>query len=1433
MGNLLLSVYNELQKNNPYAHEYMETVLQKVQVEKKSSKLTAVIHSSRLLSFNAIEYFALFLSQKYPRFSIDVTNTFNKDTLTEKDFSILFKLYSESVRAIPLIFFDDADVTLEDKSISINLSSGKNFLDAVNFSESFSSYLASLIGKEYKINLTQNKEAPKTELPKYELENKVVKIVEKSKYDDFEIPGLKIKKDSVKVVHGKYQSIKPKDIISIDQALNDTGKVTVWGKVFAVTEQGNFRKIFIYSITDGSNSINLKILLDPNDKNIEKWENIKPGMHFAVKGDCQMDKYERDFVIMPYDIVSFDLQEKKDTAETKRVELHLHTKLSAMDALVDPEEAVKTAFKYGHKAVAITDHGVAQGFPQAMKAHDNIMKANPEADFKVIYGCEGYFVDNMISIYSGKRTGSIADTEFVVFDIETTGLSPATENITEIGAILVKGEQILDEFHTFADPEKPIPANITELTGITNEMVKDAPTQEQAIRAFKGFVDNRIVIAHNAASFDVNFIKVVGERIGVDFECEYIDTLPLAQNLLTDLKKHKLDVVAEHYNLGDFNHHRATDDAKMLFEIFKCMVKDLAAKGITDIGHINSGLSNTQKLPRKSNHIILLCKTREGLKNLYKLISFGHLKYFFKTPRMPKSEIIAHREGLIIGSACEAGELYQAVVAGKPHKELLKIASFYDFLEIQPLGNNEYMLREGIVESMEQIKDFNRKIIQLGEELNIPVVATGDVHFMTMEDSKYRAILMAGMGFSDADNQAPLYFRTTDEMLEEFNYISPEKAYEVVVTNPNLIADMVEPGIRAIPKGTYPPSIDGAEEELRTATYKKLHDIYGDNPPEIITERVDKELNSIIKHGYAVLYVIAKKLVQNSEEHGYLVGSRGSVGSSSIAFFSGISEVNPLPPHYVCPKCKYSEFNVPAEYLTGFDLPDKNCPVCGAKLHVDGNDIPFETFLGFDGDKEPDIDLNFSGEYQASAHRYTEDLFGHEYVFKAGTISALQDKTAYGYVKKYLDERGIVCNKAEENRLTLGCAGVKKTTGQHPGGMVVVPSTHEVYDFCPVQHPADDKDKGVVTTHFEFKYLHDTLLKLDILGHDVPTMYKHLEDMTGIKMADVPMNDPMVYKMLTSTEPIGVTPEDIQSQTATFGIPELGTDFVRQMLIDAQPQSFSDLIQISGLSHGTDVWIGNAQDLIKSGTCTIKDVIGTRDDIMLTLIKKGVEKAKAFKIMEITRKGNAAKMFDSELEDMLRSHGVEDWYIESCKKIKYMFPKAHAVAYLMAAIRLMWFKLYRPLEFYATIFTVRGDAIDYESAVGGKAVATKNLKEITQRLRIEKNAKDLESQTALQLVCEMLARGYEFLPIQLGKSKAKKYVIEDGKIRLPYSSLKGVGEAAAEQLEAACEKTTDFLSVEDFQKTSGVSSAVIDGLYNAGALGDMPKENQVSLLGMI
>ena len=1423
MSNLILSVFSDY--NSPeFINEFYNVYLDKIDVHRKNSHLSAVISSSRLVPYNAVENFASFLAYKYPEYSISIINKFDFGTFSTKHLNTLIQHFCDDIVNVPLNYFKKSEVSFDNNILNITVDKGYSFLKGCEFEKALSEYIQTLSGALVPVKLVktvcEEESEPMVILPP------VVKMVEKKpQYTDFIIDGLDIKDSSVKVFMGKYTA--PKNLMSIDDALIQNGKVMVWGKVFATAQQGNFRKIYIYSITDGTNSINVKILLDPNEKNFDKWDSVKPGMHFLVRGDCQLDKYERDYVIMPYDIITFDVKAKKDEAEVKRVELHLHTKLSSMDALIAPDEAVSYAYKLGHKAVAITDHGVAQGFPQAMLECDKIQKNDP--DFKVIYGCEGYLVDNIVNVYQGDYAGKMRDTEFVIFDIESTGLNPNTETITEIGAIRWKDGEVLEEFHTYADPGKAIPKNIVELTGITDDMVRGAPGQKEAIEMFKSFIGDGILVAHNAAGFDVNFIKVNAAKVGTDFKYQFLDTLPLARNLLQDLKNHKLDTLAEHYRLGNFNHHRATDDAVMLSKIFNGLIEDLEKQGIYDIEKINSDLSSTEKLPRRSNHIILLAKSQLGVKNLYKLISFAHLDYFFKTPRMPKSEIIKHREGLIIGSACEAGELYRAIIDGRSYDELLKIADFYDFLEIQPLGNNEFMVRDGKVESNVVLEDYNKLIVKLGEDLNKPVVATGDVHFLTMDDAQYRAILMAGMGFSDADQQAPLYFRTTEEMLKEFAYLGEEKAYEVVVTNTNLIADMIEPGIRAIPKGTFPPSIDGAEEELREATYRKLKNLYGENPPQLIVERVEKELNSVIRHGYAVLYVIAKKLVQNSEENGYLVGSRGSVGSSSLAFFAGISEVNPLPPHWLCKKCQYSDFNVPEDVLTGFDLEDKYCPVCGEKMYGDGNDIPFETFLGFNGDKEPDIDLNFSGEYQANAHRYTEDLFGHEYVFKAGTVSALQDKTAYGYVKKYLDERHLTKNKAEENRLTLGCSGVKKTTGQHPGGMVVVPSNHEVYDFCPVQHPADSKEKGVITTHFEFKYLHDTLLKLDILGHDVPTMYKHLEDLTGIKMADVPMNDKQVYKMLTSTEPIGVSPDDIQSLTATFGIPELGTDFVRQMLIEAQPQTFADLIQISGLSHGTDVWIGNAQELIKNKTCTISEVIGTRDDIMLTLIKKGVDKSKAFKIMEITRKGKAAKEFNAETEDMLRSHGVEEWYIDSCKKIKYMFPKAHAVAYLMAAIRLMWFKLYYPVEFYATYFTVRGEAIDYEAAVGGKAVATKKLKEVTARLKIEKTAKDEELRTSLQMVSEMLARGYEFLPIKLGESKAKKYAVVDGKIRLPYMSLKGVGETAAMQLEKACEDNTEFLSVEDFQKASGTSSAVIDTLYEVGALGDMPRTNQVSL----
>lgn len=1247
---------------------------------------------------------------------------------------------------------------------------------------------------------------------------------------EFEIPGLALDTTPVKVIEGKM--FKPGTTLQLKNIGAEAGKCVIWGDVFFTELKGNFRKSYTISITDYTGSVSLKIRSNVNEnieKWQEKWEAIRPGDTLIVKGDCYFDKYESDFVINPYDILKVGHAKRMDNYKgEKRIELHLHTKMSSMDGFVEPEDAVKTAYRWGHKAVAITDHGVAQGFPLAMAAAEEIRKKDPA--FKLIYGTEAYFVDDMVPIAYGTLHRSLAG-EYVVFDIETTGLSPKEDKITEIGAVLLEDGEIKDVFNTFVDPQRPIPAKIVELTGITDAMVAGAPSQKKAVQAFLEFAGSRPLVAHNGHGFDIRFIRKAADDAGLVFENTYLDTLPLAQSLYPGLRNYKLDTIGRHLEIPDFNHHRASDDAKALSDIFIRMLDDLKFREIAAIEQINTGVGATKANSKKMYHMILLVKNQVGLKNLYRLISKAHVEHFYKKPRILRSELNQYREGILIGSACEAGELFRAMVGGASFDELCAIAAYYDYLEIQPIGNNLFMLREGMVDSIDALQQYNKMILRIADKLGKLCVATGDVHFLNPEDGAYRAVLMAGQGFKDADNQAPLYFRTTEDMLAEFAYLGEERAYEVVVENPAKIADMIDGGIRAIPKGTFTPTIEGADESLRRDTMENAKARYGDPLPELVEKRLTRELDSIIKHGFAVLYVIAQKLVRNSEEHGYLVGSRGSVGSSAVAHFSGISEVNSLPPHYLCPKCKWSQFFEKGEVADGFDLPDKNCPECGEKLLVDGHDIPFETFLGFDGDKEPDIDLNFSGEYQSDSHRYTEELFGKEFVFKAGTISGLQDKTAYGYVKKYLDERNRVVNKAEENRLCIGCTGVKRTTGQHPGGMVVVPSDHEIYDFCPIQHPADDKDKGVFTTHFEFKHLHDTLLKLDELGHDVPTMYKHLEDMTGIKMDEVPMNDPKVISLLTSTEALGIGPEDIGSETGTFGIPELGTNFVRNMLIEAQPKTFSDLIQISGLSHGTDVWNGNAQDLIRDGICTISDVIGTRDSIMIYLLHKNVEPKAAFTIMELTRKGKVAKSgFPEGIEEMLREHDVPDWYLESCKKIKYMFPKAHAVAYLIAAIRLMWFKVYHPLAFYATYFTVRGEDIDYEAAVGGFSVAKSHMKAIMDRPKEEKTAKDEDTLVSLQIVCEMLARGYEFAPIELGKSEAKRYMVENGKIRLPFMAMKGIGEAAANSLEEAGKNAADYISVEEFQQAAvGVSNTVIDTLYNMGVLSHLPKSSQITL----
>ncbi|MDK2813387.1 MAG: polymerase subunit alpha, Gram-positive type [Clostridiales bacterium] len=1401
-----------------------------VAVDRAAALVTVTLHAPVPFTTEQQQQLAQLLTGRFEGFCVQVRSALQYEDLGPAELLVLADELKRE--GLPLNgFLEGCGIVIEGQTITIDVCHGDVLLHQMGFAEKMAQCVRKATGVLPVVKLICSKRPSAEKVEAKMLAKQPTPQVSaargpsRSVKTEIAVDGLELTDTPPRLVNGR--PFKTNNVTAIKDLGQDSGKVTVWGDVFANEVKGSFRKIYRIAITDKTSSINLKIRPEL-DENTERWDNIQPGDTLIVKGLCSYDRYENDYVIMPFDVLKVERRGREDHAEQKRIELHLHTKLSSMDAMGDPAAAVRLAARFGHPAIAITDHGVVQGFPEAMLEADNVKKKNP--DFKLIYGCEAYFVDDMVDVVYGDGHGSLRGS-FISFDIETTGLSPKEDRITEIGAVKIENGAVTQVFNTFADPQRPIPPKITQLTGITDEMVRGAPSQGEAVKAFLDFAGDLTLIAHNAHGFDIRFIRVAAQAAGVPFHNPYIDTLPLAQAMYK-LKNYKLDTVANHLELPPFNHHRASDDAKILAEIFIRMIEELEFKGVRNMEEINTGLGSTRALSKRNFHMILLVRNQIGLKNLYKLVSFAHTQHFFKVPRIPRSLLLQYREGLLVGSACEAGELYRAVVEARSHEELVKIAKFYDFLEVQPVGNNEFMVREGLVNSEEEIRNFNRTIVKLAKELKKPCVATGDVHFLEPEDAAYRAVLQAGNGFKDADNQAPLYFRTTDDMLQEFAYMGKEQAFELVVTNPGLLADRIDGDIRAIPRGTYTPTIEGADEMLRTATMDNARARYGDPLPEVVEKRLTRELDSIIKHGFAVLYVIAVKLVAYSNEHGYQVGSRGSVGSSAVANFSGISEVNPLPPHYLCPKCKYSEFFDDGSVADGFDLPDRKCPRCGADLAMDGHDIPFETFLGFDGDKEPDIDLNFSGEYQSQVHRYTEELFGKEFVFKAGTVSALKDKTAYGYVKKYLDERSRVVNRAEENRLTIGCTGVKKTTGQHPGGMVVVPGHHEVYDFTPIQHPADDKDKGVYTTHFEFKYLHDTLLKLDELGHDVPTLYKHLEDMTGIKMDDVPMNDPKVISLLTSTEALGIKPEDISSETGTFGIPELGTNFVRQMLIEAQPKSFSDLIQISGLSHGTDVWNGNAQDLIKDGTCTISEVIGTRDSIMTYLLHKGVEPKQAFNIMELTRKGKVAKNgFPEGAEEMLRAHDVPDWYLESCKKIKYMFPKAHAVAYLIAAIRLMWFKVYHPLEFYATYFTVRGQDIDYEAAVGGSRVAARKLKEVNARLKENKNAKDEDILTSLQMVSEMLARGYEFLPIELGKSEAKRYLVEDGKIRLPYLSMKGIGEAAAVSMEKTCRENASFLSVDEFQSLASVSSSVIESLDAAGVFQKLPKSSQISLFG--
>ena len=1226
--------------------------------------------------------------------------------------------------------------------------------------------------------------------------------------------GKEINGNNVKIIDTKIEG----EAVIIEGSIYNVEAKEIKGEKYIVS----------FDITDLSDSTTVKFFVKRSVFDQELSDKIKKGKYLRVQGDVQFDKYSKEINIMAKNIMTASAPAPRmDDSEEKRVELHLHTQMSSMDGVTHVKKYIQRAIDWGHKAIAITDHGVVQAFPDAMNAVG-------KADLKVIYGVEAYLIDDLGNVVTMPRGQSLDDT-FVVFDIETTGLSREVENITEIGAVKVQGGKIVDRFSTFVNPEKPISDEITKLTGITDEMVADAPLIQDVLPEFMAFCGDAVMVAHNA-SFDMGFIRTKAEKkCNMDIKNTVLDTLELSRSLLPDLKKHKLNIICEHLGVSLEGHHRAVNDAEATAEVFLKFIDMLVENKIYSVDDINVFSSRTINYSKlKPFHAIILAQNYTGLRNLYELVSLAHIDYFAnRRPRIPKSELLKRREGLILGSACEAGELYKALLDNQPKERIEELVNFYDYLEIQPLGNNKFMIdspRVPNVHSMEDIITINKKIVALADEHNKPVVATCDVHFIDPQDAAFRRIIMAAEGFSDADNQAPLYYRTTKEMLKEFDYLGEEKAREVVITNTNLIADMIDK-IKPIPDETFPPKIEGADDELRQICMDKAISIYGDPLPEIVQERLETELNSIISNGYAVLYIIAQKLVWKSVEDGYLVGSRGSVGSSFAANMAGITEVNSLPPHYICTNCKYSDFDSEVvksfamEEASGCDMPDKVCPVCGEMLYKDGHDIPFQTFLGFEGDKEPDIDLNFSGDYQQRAHAYTEELFGKGKVFKAGTIGTLADKTAYGFVKKYFDAREITPHNAEIQRLTDGCTGVKRTTGQHPGGLMVVPSDHDIHEFCPIQRPANDVNSTVTTTHFDYHSISGRLLKLDLLGHDDPTVIRMLYDLTGVNPQTVPLGDPETMSLFESPKALGVTEEEINCKTGTLGIPEFGTKFVRGMLIDTKPKSFADLLRISGLSHGTDVWLGNAQTLIENGTITLKETISTRDSIMIYLINKGVEKKKSFKIMEKVRKGKG--LTDEDIVDM-KAANVPDWYIESCQKIKYMFPKAHAAAYVMMAFRIAYFKINYPEAYYAAYFTVRAcDDFDYACMCKGIDVAKEAIKEIHAKGQ-EATAKDKSKQTVLEIVVEFYARGFKFVPIDLYKSDAKNFQITSEGLLPPFSSLQGLGVNAAQSIVEG-RKDGEFKTLEELKERTSLGRSLIDMLKENGVLDGIPETNQLTL----
>lgn len=1237
------------------------------------------------------------------------------------------------------------------------------------------------------------------------LEKEIEKIgteLEKSKKA---APVKKIVSDE-DVLHGKKIS---QEIVKLETIRDVTPNIAFEGEVFGTEHRvlNSGKVIHTFLITDLTNSIMCKFFTDDESSPIKK------GDYVRVKGDAQYDTYAKELIVMVRDINKSDRIVRKDLAKEKRVELHLHTSMSMMDAVSNVGELVKKAKEFGHKAVAITDHGIVQAFPDAMSA-------GKKHEIKILYGVEGYLIDDLSRVLKEHNELPLSQ-DFVVFDIETTGLSSATEKITEIGAVKISNYQIVDRFSELVNPEKPIPSKITELTGITNDMVRDKRTIEEVLPDFLEFVGESMLVAHNS-DFDTGFIREACRLQDIKYTLKALDTVTISRALLPELKRHKLNIIAKHLNIKLENHHRAVDDAEATAHIFLKFMEMFQEKGVEKLSQVNEIYTDKDYKSKRPNHITILVQNMIGLKNLYKIISIAHIENFHKNPRTLKSVLNRHREGLIIGSACEAGEVYQAIQKNMSQDDIDRIISYYDYIEIMPWENNEFMIKKGIVKDVEALRDINRQIYEHAKRNNKLVVATGDVHYKDKTDGVFRNILKIAQKFPNEGEDKALYFRTTDEMLDEFSYLGSEIAHEVVVENTNKIADMIE-DIKPIPDGTFPPFIEGSDVELREMCNKKAESIYGTPIPQIVKDRLDRELNSIIGNGYAVMYIIAQKLVTKSIADGYLVGSRGSVGSSFAATMSDITEVNPLCPHYICGKCKYNEFITDGSYGSGADLPDKICPECGAELIKEGHDIPFEVFLGFEGDKEPDIDLNFAGEYQPCAHKYTEELFGEDYVFRAGTIGTIADKTAYGYVMKYLEETEGTANSAEISRLRDGCTGIKRTSGQHPGGVMVVPDYKDVYDFTPIQYPANDSSSGVKTTHFDYHSISGRILKLDILGHDVPTIIKMLEDFTGVIATTIKLDDPETMSIFTSPEVLGCDLSAIKCETGSLGIPEFGTKFVRQMLMDTRPSTFAELVRISGLSHGTDVWLNNAQELVRNKVTTLKEVISTRDDIMNYLILKGLKPKTSFKIMENVRKGKG--LTEEHIEDM-KAQNVPQWYIESCQKIKYMFPKAHAAAYVMMSFRVAYYKVHHKEAFYATFFSTKVDDFDADVICKGKEYVLEKIKEL-ESLGNSITTKEKGLLIVLESAYEMFSRGVEIDKVDIYKSDATKFKIENGILLPPLVAIQGLGETVAKNIQA--EANREFISLEDFRNRTKANKSVVEILVNHGCLQGLPENNQLTL----